>query len=450
MEKDLTQGSPFKAIVSIGIPIILASIFQQLYTTADAIIIGKFLGAGSFAAVGLTFPVIYLLLGIILGISMGVSVIVSQYFGAKQYDKIKEVIGAAVIFLVVVTIVLSLVGWVFSEALLTLLGTPPELLLEAVTYLQAIFAGAIFMLLYNLYSSVLRGVGDVKSPFYFLLVASVLNIVLDLLFVAVFRWGVGGAAYATVISQGASSVFCFFYIKKKVPLLYLRPSEYRFKKSELLLVLQFGMPAAFQQSVMGVSMLLIQSLVNSFGAATIAGYTAATRIDAYLTMPFIGIGHALAGYAGQNIGAGKFERVKYGAVSGMKIITSISLVLLPVLWFWGGDLIRLFLDAKETDALAVGSRYLKELAPFYLVLGAGHMMLGIMRGAGDNFWTMIINIVSLTVKVAGAYWLAALVGARGLWLGTGLGWSAFLIITALRYARKGWQRKSVIAREETG
>lgn len=390
---DLTQGSPTKLITQMSIPIILASVLQQLYTTVDAIIIGRFLGADALAAVGLSFPVIYLLYGVIMGICMGLTIIVAQYFGAKQFDDIKRAISTAFIFLTIVTILLSILGWVFSEQILSLLGTPTNLISQSASYLKIIFAGSFMVLVYNLYSALLRGVGDTKSPLYFLLIASALNIILDLLFIGVFHWGVQGAAVATVASQAIASVFCLVYVAKKVPMVSVNIKEYHFDKETLSLVLRFGLPSAFVQSALALSMLFMQTLVNSFGAATIAGYTAATKVDAYLTMPYIGMGHAVAGFTGQNIGANQFDRIKKGTFSAIKVIAIVSIILVPLILLFGSSFISLFLDANATEARSVGIQYLKDLAPFYLVLGIGHMMLGTLRGAGDNSATMTINII---------------------------------------------------------
>lgn len=444
MIKNLTSGSPAKLLVGLSVPMIFASIFQQMYNTVDAVIVGNFLGGNALAAVGLSFPVVFLLISIIMGISMGVSVIISQYFGAKQYDKVRETVGTAVVILFLVTLVLSAVGFIFTKQFLIWMGTPNELLTQASEYLRIIFAGAVFTLLYNVFSAVLRGVGDMKSPLYFLLLATGLNIVLDIVFIAVFHMGVDGAALATIISQAVASVFCMMYIHKKIPLIRMPFKEYRIHKEQLTLIFKFGTPSAIQQGVVSIGLILLQGIVNSFGTNVIAGYTAATRIDSFITLPYMNIGLALSSFVGQNMGAGNIERVRKGLYSAVKIMGVLAIILLPILWFGGGALSSMFLDSAETKALHIGATYLRDLSIFYFILGVSHALLGVLRGAGDNAWAMAINVLSLAARVGTAFYLTGTIGVRGLWFAAAIGWVAALVVSLLRYKSKRWESMSII------
>jgi putative MATE family efflux protein len=447
MINDLTIGVPVKRIIGLSIPMILASVFQQLYNTVDAIIVGNYIGSDALAAVGLSFPIIFLLVSIITGISMGVSTIIAQYFGAKQYQAIKQTIGTAVIFLLLATLILSGIGFIFSEQFLKWMGTPDALLREADGYLKIIFAGAVFTLLYNVFSAILRGVGDVKSPLYFLLLAMGLNVVLDIVFITVFHMGLEGAALATIISQAIASIFCMTYIHNKIPFIRMPLKAYRFYKTSFVLILKFGVPSAIQQGIVSIGLILIQGVVNAFGTNVIAGYTVATRIDSFITLPYMNISLALSSFVGQNIGAGNIERVKLGLISTLKIVMILSMIILPVLWFGGELLSGAFLDRANIEAFEISTKYLRDLAAFYFALGIAYTILGMLRGAGDNTWVMIINAFSLLSRVGAAYWITDVIGVRGLWFATAIGWFVALIMAFFRFKSNRWESQSITLKE---
>lgn len=443
MVRDLTKGDPLKLIIGLSIPLIMSAVLQQLYNTVDSLIVGNFVGEAALAAVGLSFPIMFLINSIMIGMSMGVSVIVSQYFGAKEYDELKKTIATAIIFLAATTVVISVVGYNVADSILRLMNTPDEVMYHASGYLKVIFAGTIFTLLYNIYSGILRAVGDARSPLIFLAIAASLNVVLDLLFVIVFKMGIRGAAIATIISQGVSSLFTMLYVKKKIPLVDLKKSDYVFDKHKFNLIVRFGLPTAFQQSIISIGIMAIQSLVNSYGVFTMAGYSAALRIDAFIVMPYMNVGMALSNYIGQNVGAGEYERAKAGLRSAYKILAAITLTVLPIIWLFGTDLVSMFLNTNNPESIGVGTQLLKDMSFFYIILGMMNNTSGLLRGAGDNSWTLISSIVSISVRITASYWLNSIIGVRGIWLGSAIGWIVAFIIVFSRYKSGGWRQKSV-------
>lgn len=443
MVRDLTKGDPLKLIISLSLPLILSAVLQQLYNTVDSYIVGNFVGEAALAAVGLSFPIMFLINSIMIGMSMGVSVIVSQYFGAGEYEELKKTIATAIMFLAATTIVISVVGYNVADGILGLMNTPAEVMPHASGYLKVIFVGTIFTLLYNLYSGILRAVGDTKSPLIFLSIAASLNVVLDLLFVVGFHMGTRGAAIATIISQGVSSLFCIIYVKRKIPLVDLKREDYVFDSHKFNLIVRFGLPTAFQQSIISIGIMAIQSLVNSYGVYTMAGYSAALRIDAFVVMPYMNVGMALSNFIGQNVGAGEFERARTGLRSAYKILVAITLTVLPIIWFFGTDLVSMFLNSNNPESIAVGTQLLRDMSFFYIILGMMNNTSGLLRGAGDNSWTLISSIVSISVRIIAAYWLNSIIGVRGIWLGSAIGWITAFAIVFGRYKSGGWKKKSI-------
>ena len=280
LERDLTRGNPLNLILGLAVPQVLGAILQLLYNTVDALVVGNFVGEAALAGVGLSVPITFLMNSVMFGLGAGVSIAVGQYFGAREYEDMREAIGTAVVSLVPLTIIISILAFFATDPMLRLINTPPEAFQHASDYLKIIFTGTIFMLMYNLYSSVLRAVGDARSPLLFLGIAATINIVLDLLFVIVFNMGTAGAAYATVASQGLSSLFCLLYIKRKLPLISLQKDEYKFKKEKFKLIMRFGVPSSIQMSIISLGNMAVQNLLNGYGVQAVAGFTAQQKSHA--------------------------------------------------------------------------------------------------------------------------------------------------------------------------
>lgn len=322
MAKDFTEGHPFKVIFLFSLPMLIGNIFQQLYSTVDSIIVGNFVGKNALAAISGSGSVQFLLVAISFGFTAGISVVLSQVYGAKEYDKLKRAFSTSLIFVLSLALLLGIIGIAISTPLLKLLGTPDDIMPDAVAYLRIMFIGMPASFLYNMCSSALRSVGDSKTPLYFLIIASVGNIVLDLLFVAVIPMGVIGAALATIIAQCLSGVLCMIYMNKKTPIFALTRKDLIYDKQIVSAIVNYGLPTAVQNSINSVSMLAVQKFVNYFGADMMAAYGITNRIESFVTMPIMNMALALSTYAGQNIGAGKVKRAKQGitATAAMQAI----------------------------------------------------------------------------------------------------------------------------------
>lgn len=444
MVRDLTRGKPIKLILEMSVPLILSGILQQLYNTVDALIVGKFVGEAGLAAVGMSFSVFFLVNSVIIGATLGVSIIVSQYFGAKEVEELKETISTAIMSLMVLAVGVSIFGIALTKTILRIMQTPSEVMVEAVPYLQIIFGGTVFTLLYNIYSGVLRAVGDTRTPLLFLVITSILNIFLDLIFVAKLNMGTAGAAYATVIAQGISSIFCVLYIKARIPMLYLKKDEYVFKKEKFDLIVKYGGPAALQQSVIAIGNMATQSIVNTYGTYTMAGYAAAIRIDSFLIMPYINIGMALSNFIGQNVGAGLYDRAKSGLKSAYAIIITISILFLPIIRIFGSDLIKGFLESGNEISISTGKMMLEDLSFLYIFLGFLNNTQGLLRGSGDNVFSLYGSMISIGVRIIAAYILNEFIGVRCVWIGEGIGWILGYCFVLARFFQGGWKNKSVM------
>ncbi|NLW42022.1 MAG: MATE family efflux transporter [Tissierellia bacterium] len=443
MERDLTRGNPLNLILGLAVPQVLGAILQLLYNTVDALVVGNFVGEAALAGVGLSAPITFLMNSVMFGLGAGVSIAVGQYFGAREYEDMREAIGTAVVSLVPLTIIISILAFFATDPMLRLINTPPEAFQHASDYLKIIFTGTIFMLMYNLYSSVLRAVGDARSPLLFLGIAATINIVLDLLFVIVFNMGTAGAAYATVASQGLSSLFCLLYIKRKLPLISLQKDEYKFKKEKFKLIMRFGVPSSIQMSIISLGNMAVQNLLNGYGVQAVAGFTAGIRIDSFIVMPYMNVGIALANYTGQNMGAGLYDRVKEGLASAYKILVGISVVTLPIVWLFTTNLVGIFLDSGSSESLDIGVAMLRGLVPLYIFLGLLNNTSGLLRGSGDNMWSLYGSIVSIGTRILGAYLLNPILGISSIWFGQGLGWIVGFVFVYIRFLSGKWKDKGI-------
>lgn len=444
MHKDLTKGDPLKLIVALAIPQILSAILQLLYNTVDALIVGNYVGEAGLAGVGISMPIIFFLSSVVIGISAGLSIIVSQYFGAKNYDNMAKAIGTTIVSLAFITIVVSVIGVLATDKILRAMNTPAEAFDHASIYLKIYLSGTIFTLMFNLYSAVLRAVGDTKSPLLFLAIAAGLNVILDLVFIINFSMGTMGAALATIISQGVSSLFCMVYIRKRLPLLHLKKSDYKFDSHKFKMILKYGLPSAFQMSVIAIGNILVQRLVNGYGVASAAGYSSGIRIDSFIVLPYMNVGVALSNYSGQNIGAKEYQRVKEGLKAAAKLLLVISIITLPIAWIFAEDLVAIFLKTQTGESIAVGALMLRDLVPFYIFLGLLNNISGLLRGAGDNMHSLYGALVSIGARVIFAYSLNPLLQIRSVWFGSAIGWVLGFLYVFIRYKSNRWQSKGIV------
>ena len=449
MVKDMTQGSAAKLILTFSLPMLLGNIFQQMYNMVDSIVVGRFVGPNALAAVGTSFPIIFLLISLVLGLTMGSGVVISQFFGAKQTDKVRRAISTALSFQLVFALVMSMLGLVLSRPLLHLLRTPPEIIGESAAYMQIFFGGLIFMFAYNAFAGILRSLGDSKTPLYFLMLSSVINIGLDIYFVAALGWGVRGVAWATLIAQGFSSVLCIAYVYKRVPLLRFTRADWVFDMEIFKTMLRIGIPSSIQQTVASIGMMAMQALVNSFGSITMAAYTAASRMDSFAMMPIMSLGMAVSTFTGQNIGANRLDRVRNGlwATTGMVVFCC---VLVSILVFtMGPQMIQVFITADETEVIAQGVQYMQTVSIFYVIFGIMNVFNGVLRGAGDTMVPMVTTMVALATRVSVGYWLVTIpnISYRGIWWAIPAGWVVGTIIPTFRYFSGAWKAKAVVRQQ---
>ncbi|RPF49069.1 putative MATE family efflux protein [Hydrogenoanaerobacterium saccharovorans] len=419
----MISGNPTRAIITFAIPMILGNIFQQLYNTADAVIVGQFIGENALASVGVANPIMSIVIFFIFGICVGMSVLMAQLYGAKDYSGFKKEASTSLIAGLVFTVVLSVLCCILSKPILVLTKTPAEILNDADLYLKIIFIGLIFSFLYNYYSAALRAIGDSKTPFLFLLLSSVLNVVLDIFFIKVLHTGVEGAAIATVISQAVSSILCVIYVYRKIPLLALKRNEFIFEKSILVKTINYSWVSAVQQTFLYVGRLLVQGAVNPFGTSVIAAYNAATRVEGFVLAPFDSMSASTSTYCAQNMGAGLNHRMK----SGYKICTVInviySLVACAVLFFFSPQIMALFVNANESaSVITVGCEYLQLMAFFYILAGMTYIMQGFFRGVGKLKITMITTGSQILIRVILSYILVPKFGVSGVCYATLVGW----------------------------
>ncbi|WP_102401650.1 MATE family efflux transporter [Haloimpatiens massiliensis] len=441
--KDLTEGKEGKLILLFALPMLIGNIFQQLYNTVDSIVVGRFVGKEALGAVGTSFPIIFLLVSLIMGITMGSTIIIAQYYGAKNMDKVKKSIDTAYIFLFVASLIITIAGVIFSRNILIMMNVPDDILPEAEKYLKIIFSGMIGMFGYNSISAILRGLGDSKTPLYFLIISSIINIVLDLLFVLKFNMGVAGVAWATVIAQGISFLIGIYYLNKTHEVLKFNIKSMRFNKEIFRQSLKIGLPTGIQQMLFSLGIMALQSLVNGFGSETVAAYTAAGRIDTFASMPIMNFGTAISTFVGQNLGAGKEERAINGFKATVKMTVIASLIASILIFIFGKWLIVLF--SNDSKVIEIGFDYLKIVCSFYTVVGVMCIINGVLRGAGDTIPTMIISIFTLWfVRVLLAYILSnKMQSPNGIWWAIPISWTVGLILTLIYYKTGKWKNKVV-------
>ena len=454
MVKNLTEGQPLRLLFFFSLPMVAGNLFQQLYNMVDTAVVGKFVGEDAVAAVGSSFPIVFLSVAVAAGLSMGCNVVVSQLFGAGRIHEMKSTISTAIISLSVLGLILMALGTISAGPLLELLGTDPDIMADSQTYLRIYFGGAVFLFLYNTLNGIYNAQGDSKTPLIFLMISSLTNIVLDLLFVIRFHMGVAGVAWATLIAQGicavASLAVLFLWMKRlpceagkegeKIPL---------FHKIAVKRIAQIGLPSMLQQSLVSLSMMMMQGLVNSYGKVLVAGYTAATKIDTLAMLPNLNFSNAMSSYTAQNIGAGRYDRVRQGLKASLFMVVVFSLLITVIIFLFGDQLLSLFLDPGDTSgALGCGLTYMHTVSLFYILMGLLFVSNGMLRGSGDMGAFTLSSMANLFSRVAVAYALAYLtpLGANAIWWSIPAGWAIGSVVSLLRVKSGKWMRQAVSER----
>jgi putative MATE family efflux protein len=454
--KDLTKGSVGKGIFQFAAPMLLGNMFQQLYTFVDQIIVGRFLGKEALASVGASFPILFTLIALIIGIATGGTIVISQFFGARDFGRVKRAIDTIFIIMAISAVIMTVVGISFSEEIFRLVRLPDELIDTANTYFTIYVSGLVVFFGFNSVAAILRGLGDSITPLYFLVLSTVLNIGLDLLFIVKLGWGIEGAAIATIIAQGVAFIVAVFYLNRNHELIKFNIREFSFDWEIFKQSVRIGLPTGLQQTFVALGMMALLGIVNGFGTDVVAAYTAAGRLDSLAIIPSMVFSTALSTFVGQNIGAGKIDRIRRGLsrtllmASATSIGTTILVILLKV------PLMKLF--TTDDAVMTIGGEYLTIVTSFYLVFTGMFIFTGVMRGAGDTLIPMFFTLISLwiiripsavllsqeVIRIFGMELKGAGLGSSGIWWSIPTGWGFGLILSFFYYRGGRWKNKSVV------
>ena len=437
---DLTEGKVWKVLVRFALPLLVGYLLQQFYNITDSIIVGQFLGKEALAAVSASFFIYYFIISLVIGVGSGTTVVISQLFGAKQYQKVQLAFSSFFIFMLVGGIILSIAGIIFAEPVFRLTNTPEEVIPQAVAYFRIYIGGTFLFVTFNSIISILRGVGESVRPMLFILITTVLNIAFDLLFILVFKWGIEGAARATVVSQGIGMCIALAYVNNTHPLLSIKKQDMLFDWKLFKESLKIGLPTSVQQCAIALGLIALLGIVNSFGTNTLTAYGAAGKIDTIITQAILTLSGALAAFCGQNIGAGRLDRVKKGVRFTMYTNIALGLLTFAAVYLFGNEMMRIF--TKDIDVVAIGKEYLLIIGGFFIVHGALNVYNGALRGAGDTLFPMITSLICLwLIRIPLAYYLSSWLGRNGIWWAIGISITIGLIVTFVYYKMGFWKRR---------
>lgn len=444
---DMTQGNAYRLIIAFSIPLLIGNIFQQMYNMVDSIVVGNWIGAKALAAVGTGFPIIFMMCSLFMGIGAGATVMVSQFYGAKDFDKLSKTVGTIYTAMIIGIIPLSILSILVTEPLLKLIQVPMDGTLEmAKSYLIVIFIGMIGMLGFNVNAGILQGFGDSKTSLLFLLIACMINIVLDLVFTICFGMGVMGVALATIIGQISSWVFGIFYINKHYTMIHINIFSFFFDKKLFIKAMKLGIPSGIQQAMFSLGIMMMQSLVNSFGSIFMAGFNGANKIDTFAFMPIQSFAIAATTFTGQNVGANNYDRVRYGMRSGNVLSIATCIVIGALIYPASGFLMRMF--SQDAEVISAGVSYLHSVLPAFPLLAILFMTNSVLGGSGQMIIPLISTFVGLwLVRVPSAYLIAHYWGRDYIFLSYAIGWIFSIIISCGYYATGRWKKQRVVEQE---
>jgi putative MATE family efflux protein len=442
--QSLTEGREARVIFSFTLPMLAGNVFQQLYNLTDSWVVGRFVGTEALAAVGSSFSLVFLLTALILGVTMGSGVMVSQFYGAGQMERVRRTISTAYIYVVVATVVLTVVGIFASRPLLMLMDTPAEVLPQATAYLQIIFAGLLMPFGYNAFSAVLRALGDSRTPLAFLIIAVLVNVGLDIWFVAGLRWGVAGAAWATIISQAIAFAASWIFMQRsRHEILHIDLRHLAFDRELFKQSMRIGLPTGAQQTLVAAGFMALTRIVNGFGTSALAAYTAAGRLDSFAGMPAMNFAMALTTFVGQNLGAGKPERVRRGFRATLLMSGAFALAATLLMVFARTRLMSLF--TTDPAVTAIGSEYLTIVGVAYVLFSTMFITGAVPRGAGDTVFPMLVSLLVLwVVRIPLSAWLSSFLGTRGIWLGLPIAWLIGSSLNSVYYFVGRWRRMDIV------
>lgn len=443
MITDMTTGHPAKILWKFSLPLLFSVVFQQLYNIVDSIVAGRFIGEDALAAVGASYPITMIFMAVATGSNIGCSVIISQLFGGKEFKKMKTAVSTSLISILSLGVFLTVLGLAVSSPLMRLMHTPDNIFADAETYLGIYIGGLLFLFLYNICTGIFTALGDSKTPLYFLIFSSLLNIALDLIFVIVFKMGVAGVAWATFLAQGLSSVLASVTLSGRLKGIQTEGTHARFSGRMLGKICIVAIPSILQQSFISIGNLLIQSLVNGYGSAVIAGYSAAVKLNTFSITSFTTLANGLSSYTAQNIGGAKPERVKKGFRAGVAMALVVVLPFFLAYFTFSQSMLGIFLKSSSADAIKAGVSFLRIAAPFYFVISLKLMADGVLRGAGSMVPFMIATFVDLILRVVLSYVLSGPFGfgSDGIWMSWPIGWTIAAILSLAFYFSGVWKKQ---------
>lgn len=434
---DMTQGAILPKMIRFALPVLLGMLFQRIYNFADVYIVGKYIGDNALAAVSIAGSGMYLLLSIMMGLTTGVSVLISQYYGAGNQKKITETFVTSIYVAILTVFLVTFAGILGAKPLLYALQTSDELMSDAWIYLVIIFAGSFGTMLYNWISAVLRSLGNSIVPLIFLILSSILNIALDIVLIVIFPMGVAGAAIATVLAQLISGVFCLLYALKILPFLRLSKENMRLNRDIARLILIYGVPTGLQMSIISISDMTLQSMINTYGTALVVAYGVCTKVEGLGWQMAEAIGTALATFAGQNVGANRYDRVKKGVRCAYLMNIVCYGIFCPVIWYFAHPIMRAF--TKNPDSIRYGMEYMKIFSAFFLIGGFLVVYHNILRASGDVKPTILMGISEVITRIGLTFLFSAQIGYYGLWWVSPLTWCCAALVGAVRYYSGKWQ-----------
>lgn len=442
--KDMTEGNPTKLLLHFAIPLLIGNIFQQLYNMVDSIIVGNYVSANALGAIGTTNSLHFFFFSLVGGLSVGIGIIVSQYFGFEDEKKVKDTIGSAIWIISICSVLMAAIGFFAARPVLILLDADPVILDDAVAYLKVTSIGICCTGLYNGVSSILRALGDSKTPLKFLIVASIINVVLDFIFVLAFGWGVIGVAVATAFAQFISAITCIIYAYKSNTYFRIKRENLKLQSEIAKKSLKLGIPVALQNSLIAFSLIVLQKVVNGYDAVFTTAFTVVSRIETLVQQPFMSLGAALSTYTGQNKGAGNIKRVVKGFNAAVIITSIFGTAVIIVFWIFAPQLVQIF--GRDTSVQKIATDGLRITASFYLFLGMIYPTRNVLNGAGDAMFSLFTGIVECIGRVGLAYPLTLIpfMGSYGVFYATGITWLLNGTFSYIRYKRGKWKNINIV------
>ena len=438
---DLTVGKPWTVLWKFSLPMFVSVIFQQMYSIFDSIIAGKFAGEDALAAVGASYPITMIFMAFAVGSNVGCCVVISQFFGGKEFSKVKTASTTTIISCTILATVLTVFGLAFSTPLMRMINTPDNIFRDGELYLKIYIAGLIFLFLYNVGTGIYNAMGDSKTPLYLLIGSSVGNVVLDYVFVKFFKWGVAGVAWATFIAQGVACVFSLLILVKKTAEIKTEDKPPLFSGKILKKITLYSIPSILQQSFVSFGNIIIQGLINSFGASITAGYAAAVKLNNLVITSFTTLGNGMSNFTAQNYGAGKIDRIRQGCRAGIKMIWILCVPVVLLYLLAGREAVHLFMDKSTGLAMNTGVQFLRIVVPFYFVVSVKLVSDGVLRGTGCMKQFMIDTFADLILRVGFAVVLASGMGVVGIWCAWPVGWSIGTLLSVYFYKTCKWEEK---------